>query len=66
MSSCEQPDPQRASRATDVLAGGFRRRGRLPDAKALQRENFELKRANDIRGNASAYFAQAALDRRGK
>src|SRR5690606_39236447 len=33
--------------------------------KALQRENFELKRANEIRRKASAYFAQAELDRRG-
>jgi transposase len=34
--------------------------------QALQRENFELKRANEILRNASAYFAQAELDRRGK
>ena len=34
--------------------------------KALQRENFELKRANEILRKASAYFAQAELDRRGK
>src|SRR5918993_1648838 len=34
--------------------------------KALQREVFELKRANEILRKASAYFAQAALDRRGK
>jgi len=33
--------------------------------KALQRENFELKRANEILRKASAYFAQAELDRRG-
>jgi len=31
--------------------------------KALQRENFELKRANEILRKASAYFAQAELDR---
>ena len=32
----------------------------------LQRENFELKRANEILRKASAYFAQAELDRRAK
>ena len=34
--------------------------------KDLQRENFELKRANEILRKASAYFAQADLDRRAK
>lgn len=34
--------------------------------KALQREVVELKRANEILRKASAYFAQAELDRRGK
>lgn len=34
--------------------------------KALERENRELKRANDILRKASAYFAQAELDRRVK
>jgi transposase len=34
--------------------------------KALQRENVELKRANEILRKASAYFAQAELDRRAK
>ena len=32
----------------------------------LERENVALKRANDILRKASAYFAQAELDRRGK
>jgi len=32
--------------------------------KELERENFELKRANEILRKASAYFAQAELDRR--
>ena len=36
------------------------------ELKRLQRENFELKRANDILKTASAYFAQAALDCRAK
>ena len=34
--------------------------------KQLERENRELKRANEILRKASAYFAQAELDRRGK
>jgi transposase len=49
---------------------GGKRQGLTTDERAelkrLQRENFELKRANDILKTASAYFAQAALDRRGK
>jgi transposase len=36
-------------------------RARLKD---LERENRELKRANEILRKASAYFAQAELDRR--
>ena len=32
--------------------------------KALERENKELKRANEILKTASAFFAQAELDRR--
>ncbi len=34
--------------------------------KVLERENRELKQANEILRKASAYFAQAELDRRGK
>jgi transposase-like protein len=34
--------------------------------KALERENNELRRANEILRKASAFFAQAELDRRGK
>ena len=34
------------------------------ELKRLQRENFELKRANEILRKASAFFAQAELDRR--
>jgi transposase len=34
--------------------------------KELEREVFELKRANEILKKASAYFAQAELDRRPK
>ena len=32
--------------------------------KELERENKELRRANDILKTASAFFAQAELDRR--
>ncbi len=38
-------------------------RGRL---QALERENRELKRTNEILRKASAYFAQAELDRHGR
>ncbi len=38
-------------------------RQRLRD---LERDNFELKRANEILRKASAYFAQAEFDRRAK
>jgi transposase len=34
--------------------------------KELERENRELRRANEILRKASAYFAQAELDRRAK
>jgi transposase-like protein len=34
--------------------------------KELERENRDLKRANDILRKASAFFAQAELDRRSK
>ena len=34
------------------------------ELKKLKRENFELKRANEILRTASAFFAEAELDRR--
>jgi transposase-like protein len=34
--------------------------------KTLERENRELKRANEILRKASAFFAQAELDRKAK
>ena len=37
----------------------------LDRLKDLERENKELRRANEILRKASAYFAQAELDRRG-
>ncbi len=47
---------------------GGRRPGLTTDEhqrlKDLERENRELKRANEILRKASAYFAQAELDRR--
>ena len=36
------------------------------EAEALERENRELRQANEILRKASAYFAQAELDRRVK
>jgi transposase len=48
---------------------GGRRPGLTTDeqqrVKVLERENRELRRANEILRKASAYFAQAELDRRG-
>ena len=38
----------------------------LEELKALKRENRELKRANEILRKASAFFAQAELDRKAK
>jgi len=49
---------------------GGQRTGLTTDERArlkqLERENVELKRANEILKTASAYFAQAVLDRRAK
>jgi transposase len=52
----ERDAGQRPSLTTDE-------RARL---KQLERENIELKRANEILRKASAFFAQAELDRRAK
>jgi transposase-like protein len=55
-------------RQTEVDSG--RRGGLTSDErvriKELERENRELRRANEILRKASAYFAQAELDRRPK
>ena len=53
---CERDDGRRPGITSDD-------RERL---KALERENQELRRANEILRKASAFFAQAELDRRGK
>jgi transposase len=55
-------------KCTEIDAG---RRAGLPTEaaarlKALERENRELPQANEILRKASAYFAQAELDRRFK
>jgi hypothetical protein len=42
---------------------GARRQARAR-MKQLEKENFELRRANEILKKPSAYFAQAELDRR--
>ena len=47
------------------LRGGLKSDGR-DRLKELERENRELRRANEILRKASAYFAQAELDRRHK
>ena len=52
----ERDTGQRAGLTTDERA----------ELRRLQREVAELKRANEILKKASAYFAQAELDRRGK
>ncbi len=55
-------------RRTEIDSG--RRGGLTSDEQArmkeLERENLELRRTNDILRKASAYFAQAELDRRPK
>ena len=64
--------------ARDACAGGSARRSAIRASepgttseereriKALERENRELRQANEILRKASAYFAQAELDRRSK
>ena len=54
MRQAERDHGKRAGLTTDE-------RDRL---KELERENRELKRANEILRKASAFFAQAELDRR--
>jgi transposase len=54
---------RQAERDRGRRAGTTTERDRL---KELERENRELKRANEILRKASAFFAQAELDRRPK
>ena len=54
---------EEASRRTGPTAQAGNDRERL---KLLEREVKELRRANEILRKASAYFAQAELDRQGK
>ena len=56
---CARPSATRAS----APASTTDERERM---KALERENRELRQANEILRKASAYFAQAELDRRFK
>ena len=65
---CTAETLRRWVRRTETDSG--RREGQSTDErerlKELERENRELKRANEILRKASAYFAQAELDRRQK
>jgi transposase len=56
MKKAEVDSGKRAGVATDMAE----------KLKALERENRELRQANEILRKASAYFAQAELDRRVK
>jgi transposase len=53
---------RRAERDQDVRGGLTS--GERDRLKELERENRELRRANEILRKASAFFAQAELDRR--
>jgi transposase-like protein len=53
-------------REIDASEGGGVSTDEAARIKALERENKELRRANEILRKASAYFAQAELDRPGK
>ncbi len=55
----------RQSETNQGIRGGMSSSGR-DRLKELERENRELKRANEILRKASAYFAQVELDRRPK
>ncbi|NYF97434.1 transposase-like protein [Janibacter cremeus] len=53
-----------AERTEGSRAAAPARAGESEEVKTLRRENAELRRANEILKIASAFFAQAELDRR--
>lgn len=65
---CSAESLRRWVRQTEVDTG--KRAGVTSDerdrVKDLERENFELRRANEILRKAAAFFAQAELDRQPK
>jgi transposase len=65
---CSEEALRKWIRRTEIDTG--QRAGVTSDERArlanLERENLELRRANEILRKASAYFAQAELDRRPK
>jgi len=56
---CKQAERSQAKKSSDHLTDVER-------LKQLERENRELKRANEILRKAAAFFAQAELDRKPK
>ena len=65
---CSAPTLNAWLKKSEIDSG---KRGGVPNdvsdrLKALERENRELRQANEILRKASAYFAQAELDRRHK
>jgi len=60
------PIPEKFGCAPETLRKWVRQSEEREQLKELRRENRELKGANEILRKASAYFAQAELDRRAK
>jgi len=52
------------AQAGNSVQGGTAMSSELERIKALEKENKELRRANEILKTASAFFAQAEIDRR--
>ena len=55
---------EEAERREGTRPGVAARASESEEVRALRRENAELRRANEILKTASAFFAQAELDRR--